>query len=216
MEICVSARISYRPRRPVTKQPKDQDCLICLLAFVADPVDNAVAVVTEQERAVLCKGGVHGRPQTSCWPAVKPTTKSCRMHTRRFYVMKVGDCLTAAAKTVDASERLALLKSAGPTCYSPIMFQGTSRMRASIGNRKRARVNPASATSLSCKKLKDQGARVLATRKPSVSNRTRTCRLKRTAARTSSLSLRQEPPRTIRKLGSPPWSQADPSVSAPS
>ena len=71
-------------------------------------------------------------------------------------------------------------------------------------------------TAPSGKKVKDQGVRVLATRKPSVSNRTRTWRLKRTAARTSSLSLRQEPPRTIRKLGSPPRSQADPSVGAPS
>src|SRR5499427_6307639 len=65
-------------------------------------------------------------------------------------------------------------------------------------------------------KARDQGTNVLATRKPSVSNRTSTWRLKRAAARTNSLSLRQEPPRTIRKLGSPPASHADPSVGAPS
>ncbi len=65
-------------------------------------------------------------------------------------------------------------------------------------------------------KERDQGMSVRATRKPSVSNRTLTLRLKRTAARTCSLSLRQEPPRTTRKLGSPPWSQADPSVGATS
>ena len=63
---------------------------------------------------------------------------------------------------------------------------------------------------------KDQGLIVLATRKPRVSNRTLVWRLARTAARTSSLSLRQEPPRTTRKLGSPPRSHADPSVGAPS
>ena len=34
------------------------------------------------------------------------------MHTRRYYVMKADDCLTAAAKTGDAAERLALLKIA--------------------------------------------------------------------------------------------------------
>ena len=39
----------------------------------------------------------------------------------------------------------------------------------------------------------DQGFIVLATRKPRVSNRTLILRLKRTAARTCSLSLRQEP-----------------------
>src|SRR6516225_5306203 len=58
---------------------------------------------------------------------------------------------------------------------------------------------------------RDQVVIVLATRKPSVSNRTLALRLTRTAARTSSLSLRQEPPRTTRKLGSPPRSHADPS-----
>src|SRR4029450_12919371 len=60
----------------------------------------------------------------------------------------------------------------------------------------------------------DQGLIDLATRKPRVSNRTLILRLTRTAARTSSLSLRQEPPRTTRKLGSPPRSHADPSVGA--
>src|SRR6516162_10162332 len=65
-------------------------------------------------------------------------------------------------------------------------------------------------------KAEDQRLSVLATRKPSVSNRTLTWRLTRAAARTRSLSLRQEPPRTIRKLGSPPASHADPSVGAPS
>jgi hypothetical protein len=44
----------------------------------------------------------------------------------------------------------------------------------------------------------DQGLIVLATRKPRVSNRTLMLRLTRTAARTSSLSLRQEPPRATR------------------
>src|SRR5262249_31879951 len=65
-------------------------------------------------------------------------------------------------------------------------------------------------------KAEDQRPRVLATRKPSVSNRTLTWRLTRAAARTRSPSLRQEPPRTIRKLGSPSASHADPSVGAPS
>jgi hypothetical protein len=60
-----------------------------------------------------------------------------------------------------------------------------------------------------------QGLSVLATRKPRVSNRTLTLRLTRTAARTNSLSLRHEPPRATRKLGSPPRSHADPSVGAP-
>ena len=64
------------------------------------------------------------------------------------------------------------------------------------------------------KRERDQGVIVLATRMPSVSNRTLALRLTRTAARTSSLSLRQEPPRTTRKLGSPPRSHADPSVGA--
>src|SRR5215472_8835065 len=62
-------------------------------------------------------------------------------------------------------------------------------------------------------KEEDQRLSVLATRKPSVSNRKR---LTRTAARTSSPSLRQEPPRTTRKLASPSRSDADPSVGAPS
>ena len=44
----------------------------------------------------------------------------------------------------------------------------------------------------------NQGLIVVATRKPRVSNRTLILRLLRTAARTSSLSLRQEPPRTTR------------------
>src|SRR5439155_12993365 len=62
-----------------------------------------------------------------------------------------------------------------------------------------------------------QGLIVLATRKPRVSNRTLVWRLTRTAARTERAdSLRQEPPRTTRKLGSPPRSHADPSVGAPS
>jgi hypothetical protein len=47
-------------------------------------------------------------------------------------------------------------------------------------------------------KEEDQGLIVLATRKLRVSNRTLVLRLKRTAARTSWLSLRQEPPRTTR------------------
>src|SRR5262245_23908435 len=63
-------------------------------------------------------------------------------------------------------------------------------------------------------KERDQGVIGLATRKPSVSNRTLALRLTRTAARTNSLSLRQEPLRTTRKLGSPSWSHADPSVGA--
>src|SRR5215510_4315894 len=63
-------------------------------------------------------------------------------------------------------------------------------------------------------KERDQGVIVLATRKPSVSNRTLALRLARTAARTNSLSLRQEPPRMTRKVGSPSWSHADPSVGA--
>ena len=63
----------------------------------------------------------------------------------------------------------------------------------------------------------DQGLIVLATRKPRVSNRTLVWRLTRTAARTERAdSLRQEPPRTTGKLGSPPRNHADPSVGAPS
>jgi hypothetical protein len=34
------------------------------------------------------------------------------MHTRRFYVLKADDCLTAAAETGDSAERLALRKIA--------------------------------------------------------------------------------------------------------
>jgi hypothetical protein len=45
-------------------------------------------------------------------------------------------------------------------------------------------------------KEKDQGLIVLATLKPRVSNRTAKMRLARTAARTVSESLRQDPPRT--------------------
>src|ERR1700674_366879 len=66
-------------------------------------------------------------------------------------------------------------------------------------------------------KEEDQGLIVLATRKPRVSNRTLVWRLTRTAARTERAdSLRQEPPRTTRKLGSPPRNHADPSIGAPS
>jgi hypothetical protein len=50
-----------------------------------------------------------------------------------------------------------------------------------------------------------------------VSNWTLVWRLVRTAARTERAdSLRQEPPRTTGKLGSPPRNHADPSVGAPS
>ena len=58
---------------------------------------------------------------------------------------------------------------------------------------------------------RDQGFNVLANRKRRVSNWTWMMRLTRTAARTNSGSLLQEPPRTTRKLGSPCCSRADPS-----
>jgi hypothetical protein len=75
----------------------------------------------------------------------------------------------------------------------------------------------AMATLLQKGKEEDQGLIVLATRKPRVSNRTLVWRLTRTAARTERAdSLRQEPPRTTRKLGSPPRNHADPFVGAPS
>jgi hypothetical protein len=48
-------------------------------------------------------------------PVVRRNDPSCfqaDMHTRRYYILKVEDCVTAVAKTADPAERLALLRIA--------------------------------------------------------------------------------------------------------
>jgi hypothetical protein len=104
--------------------------------------------------------------------------------------------------SLPASENLHMSRRCLPECSASVRRARGRRKEGSALDQKGKREN--------------QGFAVLATRKPSVSNRTLVWRLLRTAARTSSLSLRQEPPRTTRKLGSPPRSHANPSAGAPS
>ena len=104
--------------------------------------------------------------------------------------------------SLPASENLHMSRRCLPECSASVRRARGRRKEGSALDQKGKREN--------------QGFAVLATRKPSVSNRALVWRLLRTAARTSSLSLRQEPPRTTRKLGSPPRSHANPSAGAPS
>ena len=143
--------------------------------------------------------------------AGRPAAYHCRLRTRSPPSCSCLGRQSSPTDRVRASHRAAWQPQEPPSCAPRSSRPG----RCCLPRRARGRRKEGSALDQKGKR-ENQGFAVLATRKPSVSNRTLVWCLLRTAARTSSLSLRQEPPRITRKLGSPPPSHANPSAGAPS